>query len=70
MQSEQRHSLKKKNHSTNRFNDSEYERWSEGITTAHSTGAPGGIDGFLGTTENEQLGGEEFPGSLTGIGKK
>jgi len=69
MQNEQHHSLNKESHSTNRFNNSEYERWSEGITTAQSPETLGGIDGFLGTTKSSRLGSQDIPVTLIETGE-
>jgi hypothetical protein len=61
MQNAQRHGLKKKRYSTNRFNDSEYQRWSEGITATQSRKTQWGIETFLGATKNLQPGREGIP---------
>src|ERR1700730_16648522 len=52
MQNEQQHSMKKECHSTNRFNDSEYNRWSQGLKAIQSSNSKCGIESFLGTTDS------------------
>jgi hypothetical protein len=69
MQNAQYHGFKKENHSTNQFNDSEYERWSEGIKATQSPTTQCGIESFLGTKENLQAGREDISVFLIGIGK-
>src|SRR5487761_355484 len=44
--------LAKQSHSTIRFDDSEYERWSQGIAVAPSLKTQWGIERFLGANEN------------------
>ena len=56
MQNIQRHELKEEVHSTNQFNDAEYQRWSEGITGTESPKTQWGVENFLGTSENQQPG--------------
>ena len=69
MQNEKRHSLKKESHSMNRFNNSEYERWSEGVATTQSPETLGGIDGFLGTTKHPQVRSQDIPVTLIETGE-
>jgi len=69
MQNAQYPRLKKEGHSTNRFNDCEYERWSKGIKTTQSPTTQLGIERFLGTTENLQAGREDTSVFLIEIGK-
>ena len=70
MRNAQRHDLKNESHSTNRFNDSEYERWSEGIAPPQSLKTQGGIESFLGTTENLRAGSEDVSEPLNDIGEQ
>jgi hypothetical protein len=70
MQNAKRHELKKEGHSTNQFNDAEYERWTEGITGSQSSKAQSGIQSFLETSDNLQAGREDNSISLIEIGKK
>jgi hypothetical protein len=70
MQNAERHKLKKQGHSTNRFNDAEYERWSKGTTGDRPLKAQSRIQSFLGTSENMQAGREDISVSLTKIGEK
>jgi hypothetical protein len=70
MQDAKRDELKKEGHSTNQFNDAEYERWSEGISGTQSFKAQSGIQSFLETSDNPQPGRESNSISLIEIGKK
>jgi hypothetical protein len=54
MQNTQQHGLKKGCHSTNRFNDSEYDRWSQGLKAIQSSNPQWGIESFLSTTDRLQ----------------
>ena len=54
MQNAQQHSMKKECHSTNRFNDSEYNRWSQGLKAIQSSNPQCGIESFLRTTDSLQ----------------
>jgi len=54
MQNAQHHGMKKEFHSTNRFNDSEYDRWSQGFKTIQSSNPKWGIERFLNTTDDVQ----------------
>ena len=54
MQNAQQHGLKKECRSTNRFNDSEYDRWSQGLKAIQSSKPQWGIESFLGTTDSLQ----------------
>jgi hypothetical protein len=49
----------------NQFNDSEYKRWSKGITTTQSNTARSKIENFLDTNENQQTRSEGTLESLT-----
>jgi hypothetical protein len=69
MQTKPYHELKKESHSLSRFNDSEYERWSDGIKTTKSPKTQSGIEGFLGTNQNLQTGCEDISIFLQEIGK-
>jgi hypothetical protein len=62
--------FKKESHSSNQFNDSEYKRWSKGITATQSNTTQSGIESFLGTNETPQSESEETSGSLTAIGEQ
>jgi len=64
MLSTQKQGLKKENHSANRFNDSEYERWSAGITARRPSKAIEGITRFLATAENSALEHEDLSASM------
>ena len=44
----------------NHFNDSEYERWSEGIAAKQPRRTQGGIESFLGPNEKLQAGREDI----------
>jgi hypothetical protein len=52
MQNTQQHNMKKKCHSTNHFNDSEYNRWSQRLKAIQSSDPHSGIENFLGTTDS------------------
>jgi len=60
--------FKKEMHAMGQFNDSEYQRWSKGITNTQSNTAPSGIESFLGTDENLQTGGDDT--SVTEVGEQ
>jgi hypothetical protein len=64
MQNAKRHELKKEGHSTNQFNDAEYERWSKGITGTQSLKTQSGIESFLGMSKDLQPGREDVSVSL------
>jgi hypothetical protein len=64
MQSSPQQGLKKDKHSANRFNDSEYERWSAGISARRAAKPIGGIVRFLATAENSETGPEDLSASL------
>jgi hypothetical protein len=70
MQTTRHHGIKDERHSTNQFNDSEYKRWSEGLTATRSFKTQWGIDSFLGTNENLQPGNEDVSLSSTEIEEK
>jgi hypothetical protein len=55
MQNAQQHSMKKESHSTNHFNDSEYNRWSQGLKAIQSGNPQWEIESFLKTTDSLQL---------------
>jgi hypothetical protein len=55
MQNAQQHSMKKESHSTNHFNDSEYNRWSQGLRAIQSGNPQWEIESFLKTTDSLQL---------------
>jgi hypothetical protein len=54
MQNAQQQSMKKECHSTNHFNDSEYDRWSQGLKAIQSSNPQWGIESFLRTTDRLQ----------------
>jgi hypothetical protein len=54
MQNAQQHSMKKECHSANHFNDSEYNRWSQGLKAIQSSNPQWGIESFLRSTDNLQ----------------
>jgi hypothetical protein len=70
MQSAQRHGLKKKSHSTNQFNHSEYSRWSDGLKASQSRKTECEIESFLGTTEILETVHENISVSLKEIGEQ
>jgi hypothetical protein len=52
MPNAQQHSMKKECHSTNHFNDSEYNRWSQGLKAIQSSNSQCGFESFLRTTDS------------------
>lgn len=54
MQNAQQYNMKKEFHSTNHFNDSEYNRWSQGLKAIQSSNPQCGIESFLRTTDSLQ----------------
>jgi len=70
MQNAQENGSKEEGHPTNRFNDPEYRRWSEGLIAARSFKTQCGIQSFLDTNENLQPGCEDICLSSMGIGEK
>jgi hypothetical protein len=54
MQNAQQYNMKKEFHSTNHFNDSEYNRWSQGLKAIQSSNPQWGIESFLRTTDSPQ----------------
>jgi hypothetical protein len=46
--------MKKESRSTNHFNDSEYNRWSQRLKAIQSFNPQSGIENFLGTTDSLQ----------------
>jgi hypothetical protein len=54
MQNADQNGMKKECHPTNHFNDSEYDRWSQGLKTIQSSNPQWGIDSFLRTTDSLQ----------------
>ena len=64
MENSERDRLKMERHATNRFNDSEYKRWSERITATQSVKTQWGIETFLCPTENLLPGREDSSTSL------
>jgi hypothetical protein len=70
MQNERHNGFKEEKHPTNRFNDSEYRRWSEGLIPTRSLKTQSGIQSFLGTNENLQPGCEDISLSSMGLAKK
>jgi hypothetical protein len=70
MQNARHDGHEKERHSTNRFNDSEYKRWSEGLMAGRSFKTQWGIDSFLGTNENLQAGCGDISVSSMEIGER
>jgi hypothetical protein len=70
MQNARHDGHEKGRHSANRFNDSEYKRWSEGLTATRTCKAQLGIGSFLGAKENPQAGCELISVSSMEIGTK
>ena len=60
--------FKKKNQSTNQFNNSEYQRWSEGTKGSQCHKTEWGIESFLGTNENLQSGRQDVSKPLVEAG--
>jgi hypothetical protein len=56
--------------STNKFNNAEYKRWSEGITHASSSNTQWGVENFLGTSENAPSIRENIASSLAETDEK
>jgi hypothetical protein len=54
MRNAQQLSMKNKCDSTNHFNDSEYNRWSQRLKAIKSSNPQSGIENFLGTTDSLQ----------------
>jgi hypothetical protein len=69
MQNERHNGFKVEGHHTNRFNDSEYKRWSEGLNPTRTFKTPSGIQGFLGMNENLQPGCKDNSLSSMGLAK-
>ena len=63
MQSGEQRGLMKEKNPTNRFNDSEYERWSAGITARRPAKPIGEIGRFLGTAQNRESGRDDLSAS-------
>jgi hypothetical protein len=70
MQNAQRHGFKKKNPSTNQFNNSEYDRWSEGLKAIQSGKTQCEIVKSLGTAEDPLSGHETISVSWKEIVEK
>jgi hypothetical protein len=68
MQNEQLHDSKKEGRSQNRFNNAEYQRWSQLISGAQSSRSQLVVESFLGTSENVAVGDEAFSLSLADSG--
>lgn len=64
MQNAQHHELKKEGSSQNKFNNAEYQRWSEQISGAQSSRTHLVVENFLGTSENMPGEDEDFSLSL------
>jgi hypothetical protein len=60
--------FKKEMYAMSQFNDSEYQRWSKGITKAQSPSPQSGIESFLGTDESLQTASDDT--SVTEIGEQ
>jgi|SRR5579863_1022262 len=70
MRNARHYGSKEERHPKNRFNDSEYRRWSERLTATRSFKTQSGIQSFLGTNENLQPRCDDISLSSTGIGEK
>jgi hypothetical protein len=70
MRNARHNGCKEERQPTNRFNDSEYRRWSERLMATRSFKTQCGIQSFLGTNENLQPGCEDISLSSTGVGEK
>jgi hypothetical protein len=70
MQNSLHHGSEEERRSTNQFNHSEYKRWSEELMATRSFKTQSGIDSFLGTNENLQLGCEDISLSSMEIDKR
>ena len=70
MQNARHNESREERHPTNRFNDSEYRRWSEGLMATRSFKAQCGVQSFLCTNENLQPRCGDIFRSSTGIGEK
>ena len=68
MQNEQHHEPKEEGRSKNKFNNAEYQRWSEQISGAQSPRSQLVVESFLGTSENVAAGDEDFSLSLVDSG--
>jgi hypothetical protein len=69
MQNEQHHDSKEEGRSKNKFNNAEYQRWSEQISGTQSSRSQLVVESFLGTSENLAAGDEDFSLSLADTGK-
>jgi hypothetical protein len=56
--------------STNKFNNAEYKRWSDGITRGQSSKTQWGVESFLGTSEYAPAVREDISLSLIETGEK
>lgn len=70
MRNARHHISEKERNSANQFNDSEYKRWSEGISTGQSLKTQWGIESFLGTNEKLDPGSEDISLSSMEVGEK
>lgn len=70
MQNARHNGSREERHPTNRFNDSEYRRWSERLMATRSFKTQCRTQSFVGTNENLQPRCEDIPLSSTGVGKK
>ena len=70
MQNAQDCQLKEAGRSTNKFDNAEYKRWSDGITRGQSSKTQWGVESFLGTPENAPAVREEISLSLVETGEK
>jgi hypothetical protein len=70
MQNAQDREIKEAVGSTNKFNNAEYKRWSDGITRGQSFKTQWGVESFLGTPENAPAVREDISLSLVETGEK
>jgi hypothetical protein len=68
MRNEEHHELKEEGRFKNRFNNAEYQRWSEQISSAHPPRTQLVVESFLGTSKNMAAGDEDFSLSLADSG--
>jgi hypothetical protein len=70
MQITHQHGSKNESHSANRFNDSEYQRWSAGIRATRAVRAESGIANFLNVRESLPTESENICTSSAEIGSE
>jgi hypothetical protein len=70
MHSSKIHIVRTEAESADRFNDSEYERWSDGLKTAQPRKSEPGLDSFLNIPETLQEACEDLSATLKEIIQK